>query len=226
MSVKGFSIALMALVQGMSFAHASEPVGVSLQATRVVIENGANEAHLGVTNSLRSPILVHSSFETISGEKSNAFMAIPPLFKLDENRTSRLRIVKTAELPQDKESVFYINVVSIPSSKNTGGSQLNIGLGQRIKVFYRPKNVEGNCQYAAQHLDWSYSKGVLRVNNPTQLSVSMIDFELQGERTKTTMLLPGQQAQWPMKMQKTERISFRYIDEYGGVRTQEVHLNN
>lgn len=226
MSVKGFSIALMALVQGMSFAHASEPVGVSLEATRVVIENGANEGHLGVVNSLQVPVLVHSSFENISGEKSNAFMAIPPLFKLDEKRTSRLRIVKTADLPQDKESVFYINVVSIPSSTNSSGSKLNIGLGQRIKVFYRPKDLVGDCQYAAQHLDWSYSKGVLRVHNPTQLSVSMIDFEVQGKQSKTSMLLPGQQAQWSIKAQKLERLSFRYIDEYGGVRTQEVLLNN
>ena len=216
----GFAVASLFFCQGLSLGHAAEKGGVSLESTRVVFREGANEATLGVSNSLSEPVLVHSSFEHVSGEKSNAFMAIPPLFKLDADRTSRMRIVKVAELPQDRESVFFIHVVSIPS----GNKKLNIGLGQRIKVFYRPKGLVGDCEYAAQNLSWSFTDGKLIAHNPTQLSVSMIDIDVQGTTFKTSMLLSGDRVEFPIKRNRLQRFSFRYIDEYGALRTQEVQL--
>ena len=217
---KGFAVASMLVFQSMSLGYAAENGGVSLESTRVVFQEGSNEATLGVSNSLSVPVLVHSSFEQISGEKTNAFMSIPPLFKLDEKRTSRLRIVKTEKLPQDRESVFFIHVVAIPS----GNAKLNIGLGQRIKVFYRPKGLVGDCEYAARNLSWSFTNGNLIAHNPTQLSVSMIDIDVKGKSTKTSMLLPGERLELPVKVNKLQTFSFRYIDEYGAIRTQEVLL--
>ena len=216
----GFAVASLLFCHSMSLGYAAEKGGVSLESTRVVFQEGAKETTLGVSNSLSVPVLVHSSFEQISGEKSNAFMSIPPLFKLDENRTSRLRIAKVAELPQDRESVFFIHVVAIPS----GNAKLNIGLGQRIKVFYRPKGLVGDCEYAARNLSWSFTNGKLIAHNPTQLSVSMIDIDVQGKNTKTSMLLPGDRFELPVKLNKLQGFSFRYIDEYGAIRTQEVQL--
>lgn len=48
-------------------------------------------------------------------------MALPPLQRLDGAQKGVVRITKTAEvglLPQDRESLFYLNVREIPPAPN------------------------------------------------------------------------------------------------------------
>ncbi|MCV5920354.1 fimbria/pilus periplasmic chaperone, partial [Escherichia coli] len=73
--------------------------------------------------------------------KKTPFIITPPLFKLDPEKNNILRIVNiTHGLPQDRESVYWVNVKAIPSKSDDSENKnvLQIAVRTRIKLFYRP----------------------------------------------------------------------------------------
>ncbi|MDR9616866.1 fimbria/pilus periplasmic chaperone [Providencia rettgeri] len=75
-------------------------------------------------------------------ETTNApFIVTPRINKIAANEGVQLRIRFLGKnLPMDRESVYYLNVLDIvPKSKNTQGmNTLQLAIKTRIKVFYRP----------------------------------------------------------------------------------------
>ena len=58
-----------------------------------------------------------------SGVDKIAFIITPPLFRLDGHQENMLRIVRVGDdLPKDKESLYWMNIKSIPSTEHTGKS--------------------------------------------------------------------------------------------------------
>ena len=195
-----------------------------MDRTRVVIEGGKTEESLGVLNYLKHPVLVQTSFFTSNNEKSSAFLASPPLYRLDAQRSNRIRIHQVESLPEDIESVFWIQVTFIPTTSSNAQQKMGLGYGQRIKLFYRPKNLQGDCRYVADQLKWDYQNGILFVQNPTKLSISMVRLDINGQSINTQMLMPNSKFQWKLPTKQLQKFSFKYIDEYGGLRTKEVQL--
>ncbi|MCC3264159.1 fimbria/pilus periplasmic chaperone, partial [Paenibacillus polymyxa] len=75
------------------------------------------------------------------------FIITPPLFKLSPTKNNVLRIVNTSDaLPQDRESVYWVNVKSIPARSEDAENKnvLQIAVRTRLKLFYRPAGLKGN----------------------------------------------------------------------------------
>ncbi|WP_164097135.1 fimbria/pilus periplasmic chaperone, partial [Serratia marcescens] len=71
-------------------------------------------------------------------------------------------------LPQNQESLFYLNVLDIPpnASVNDGKNVVKFAIQNRIKLFYRPESVAGVTQASFHHLDLKQKgKNVLLKNN-------------------------------------------------------------
>ena len=219
-----FLLPLMFSVSTLSPVHAQEIDGVTVDRTRVVIDGGKAEATLGISNFLKQPVLVQTSFLDFDKTKSSSFLASPPLYRLDARRSNRIRIIKVEALPDDVESVFWIQVTFIPTTSKNEQAQMGVGYGQRIKLFYRPKNLQGDCRYVADQLKWDYQGGTLTVQNPTKLSISMVKLNLNGQSIDANMLMPNSKFQWKLPNKQLQGFSFKYIDEYGGLRTKEVQL--
>lgn len=217
-SLLTFSLATVLSTQ----VQASE--GVSLDRTRIVIDGGKVEESLGVINHLKHPVLVQTSFLNASLENSSAFLASPPLYRLDAQRSNRVRVVKVESLPDDVESVFWVQVTFVPTTSIDVQQKVGLGYGQRIKLFYRPKNLQGDCQYVADHLQWNYKDGILSVKNPTKLSISMLRLEIDGKRVNADMVMPQSNFEWKLPNVKSQQFSFKYLDEYGGIRSKEVRF--
>lgn len=65
------------------------------------------------------------------------FVVTPSFFKVKANGQQTLRIIKaTDHLPQDRESVYWLNLQDIPPALK--GSGLAIALRTKMKLFYRP----------------------------------------------------------------------------------------
>ena len=215
---------LMLSISTLSSVQAKEPDGVGLDRTRVVIDGGKAEATLGVSNFLKKPVLVQTSFLDSKKLNSSAFLASPPLYRLDAQSSNRIRILQVESLPDDIESVFWVQVTFIPTTSTTEQRQMGIGYGQRIKLFYRPKNLQGDCRYVADQLKWDFQGGTLSVQNPTKLSISMVTLDLNGKSIDAQMLMPNSKFPWKLPNKQLQGFSFKYIDEYGGLRTKEVQL--
>lgn len=217
-------LSLMLSISALSSAQAQALDGVTIDRTRVVINGGKAEGTLGVSNFLNKPVLVQTSFLDLKKKKTSAFLASPPLYRLDAQKSNRIRILKVESLPDDVESVFWVQVTFIPTSSTNEQRQMGIGYGQRIKLFYRPKNLQGDCRYVADELKWNYQNGSLSVQNPTKLSISMVKLNLNGQSIDANMLMPNSKFQWKLPNQPLHAFSFQYIDEFGGLRTKEVQL--
>ena len=197
--------------------------GVGLDRTRVLIENSENEAQLGVLNSLSTPVLVYTSFLDVNGNPVNTFTAVPPIYRMEAKKNNRIRIVRVADLPGDRESVYWVNVVTVPGGEFKS-NQLKILQGQRIKIFYRPKSINASCHSAAEALRWTIRNNVLKVENPSPVSVSMTQMKIDGSTFKAKMLLPYQHHEWDITgiKPKASEFKFYHVNEHGALQIKSV----
>jgi chaperone protein EcpD len=100
----------------VSSAHAS----VVISGTRVVYQAKEREVTVKLSNEGSSPALVQVWLDTgnpnaTPDESDVPFTLTPPLFRLDPKKGQSLRLIYTQEpLPQDKESLFWLNVLEVP----------------------------------------------------------------------------------------------------------------
>lgn len=69
----------------------------------------------------------------------------PPVIRVAANSGQQLKIKKLANnLPGDRESLFYLNVLDIPpnSDENKDKNIIKFALQNRIKLIYRPPGVQ------------------------------------------------------------------------------------
>ena len=61
--------------------------------------------------------MIQSWVETLNGGAEKApFIITPPLYRLDKDQQNVERIVLAGALPQDKESLYWLNIKAIPAA--------------------------------------------------------------------------------------------------------------
>lgn len=197
--------------------------GIVLGATRVVYSGDAKEASLTVDNhSSKQYFLVQSWVDDKDGNKKVPFSITPPLFRLNANKENMLRIMKTdGQLPNDRESVYWINVKAIPPAPEAGESQnvLQLAIKTRIKLFYRPADLPGKVEESPKALQWSVQGGELIAKNPTAYSVTLDSVTLSGSEIKNVnLVMPKSEAHFKLPGGlKGKQVVFTTINDYGGV---------
>lgn len=132
------------------FFTASAQAGVIIGGTRIIYNGDKKETSISVKNPYKSSYLIQSWSD--AGEKSSdksPFMVTPPLFRLDAGQENNLRIIRTGgNLPEDRESLYWMNIKSIPSTteKQDNVNTLQIAVKTRIKLIYRPQSLAGQRQ--------------------------------------------------------------------------------
>lgn len=205
----------------MGLAHTSW-AGVVVGGTRVVYEGAKKETSISVRNPEKAtPYLIQSWIEDVSaaGTKKAPFIMTPPLFRLDGGQENVLRIIRTGgEIPQDKESVFWVNIKSIPSSEQSDNNKLQISVKTRIKLFYRPANLSGNVADAYKALTFTRSNNQLTVKNPSPYYVSFYQVSVGGKEIKDAgMVAPHNSLTWTLPVGATGSVSWQAINDYGGI---------
>ncbi len=204
--------------------------GVVVNGTRVIYPAQAREVTVQLDNVGDAPSLVQAwvdaGDQTQTAENSDApFMLTPPISRVESGRSQALRLVFTgADLPADRESVFWLNVLDVPPSPQAGGEEQNylqVAFRSRIKLFYRPKGLLGTANDAPQALRWQYRDGQLRVSNATAYHVTLAEvyaLDAAAERVlerQGRMVGPHQNLQFDSS-EKVERVRFISINDYGG----------
>ncbi len=88
--------------------------------TRIIFNGNEKASSLKIENqSKQLPYLAYSWIEDEKGNKDDTFLvALPPIQRLNPSAISQVRIVKqdkARSLPQDRETLFWMNVKAIPS---------------------------------------------------------------------------------------------------------------
>lgn len=80
-----------------------------------------------------------------------------------------LRIIRTGgNLPEDRESMYWLDIKSIPSSNpDNKHNTLMLAVKAEFKLIYRPKALTQKPEEVADRLTWSRQGRTLTVKNPT-----------------------------------------------------------
>ena len=142
---------------------------VVMTGTRVIYPATAKEKTLQLTNTDAHPNLVQVWLDKgnpkSTVESADApFVVNPQIFRMEPHAGQMVRLIYTGEgLPQDRESVFWLNVLEVPSSSpdkadaaasNNSAGKLQVAFRSQLKLFYRPAKLKGVAADAAQQLKW------------------------------------------------------------------------
>ncbi|ASW02136.1 fimbria/pilus periplasmic chaperone [Paraburkholderia aromaticivorans] len=216
-------------------AHASVTIG----GTRVVYPLEQREVTVKLDNDSKAPSLVQvwiddGNTDAKPGEIKVPFVITPPIFRMDAKKAQTLRVMYTGEpLPQDRESVYWLNVLDIPPKAGSApdANTLSLAYRTRIKIFVRPGKLPGKPEDAAAQLNWKIAasadgKGqAVSVSNPTPyyVSFSEIDVESSGHTFRNEqggMVAPRTSVILPIaKMNAVAagaKVRYIAISDYGG----------
>lgn len=222
------------------FVSGSTYAGVVINNTRVVFPGNEKEVTVQLTNAGKKPVLVQSWIDTGDDNAKPEtikvpFILTPPVNRLNENKSQTLRIrsIKPSNLPEDKESVFWLNVLEVPSVKeDTLPNRLQVAVRHRIKLFYRPQAINDINQVtnAAEKLQWQVSGNkLIAINNsPYFISLASITAITDGKNSSIEgeMVEPKSQKEFALgKLNTIQNIDFEYINDWGALKKHKFTFN-
>ncbi len=210
----------LACLAPASFADQNVIGGISLGATRVIYPMDAKQVSLPiVNNNNKERFLINSWIETTDEKKSKEFLITPPLFVAEANSENTLRIVSLAtQLPQDRESVFWVNVKAIPSIDKENlvdKNVLQLAVLSRIKLFIRPTTLKTKPEAALTNIKFSKSSEGVFVNNPSPYHISFVNVYIDNTKLPNIMAAPLSQTKISTKTGSS--LSYQTVNDYGGL---------
>lgn len=208
----GLAVALLPL------ALMTANAGVIIGGTRVIFEGAKKETTINITNPDNTPYLIQSWIDMQDGVAGKApFIITPPLYRLDGGQKNLERIVMTGSLPQEQESLFWLNIKAIPSASKQMNT-LQIAVKTRIKLIYRPEGLRASTpEEQANKLTWQQSGNAIQVNNPTPYVINFNEITLGGRKLDdVTYVLPGASARFLLPEGVSgHSLTFKVINDYG-----------
>lgn len=202
----------------MSPAHAA----LSMDATRYIFPGDKDSVAVTVTNESKKTFGGQAWVDNITEKDTRpTFVVTPSFFKLKSDGKQVLRIIQATDLPQDKESVYWLNLQDIPPAME--GSGLAVALRTRVKLFYRPAALLKDRKGAEAGMKVEAGPGASSLVNTTPyiFVISAVTtaggqpLKLSPDATdKLLMFMPGDHVTVPTGAAKVESV-----DDYGAVTT-------
>lgn len=200
--------------------------GIALGSTRVVYPEGQKQVQLAVTNNdEKGSYLIQSWIEDERGEKVDSFIMTPPLFSMKGKKENSLRIIDATndQLPKDKESLYWINVKAIPAMDKAKANEnyLQFAIISRIKLYYRPSNLDIPPEQAPKQLSFSREKGMLKLYNPTPYYLTVTDLKMDNKNLDNVLVPPKGNASVKVPfVSNVGKITYKTINDYGALTEQ------
>lgn len=163
------------------------------------------------------------------------FVVQPTIFRIDPHTGRHVNLIFTGKnLPQDRESLFYLNLVQIPPHhSNLKSNRLAILIRHRIKIFYRPASLDSDIANVEKQIKFSnVTTAGIEINNnsPYHLSLSSLMAEgTSGQKVNfvPTMISPFSNKKTAVKSGDVVNfnpinIVFSYISDLGG-KVERIH---
>lgn len=205
--------------------------GIVLERTRVIYDASKKEAALPLANhSEKMPYLLQSWVENSNNSSRGPFIVTPPLFRLDAGEDSTLRIIKAdGQVPNDRESMYFINVRAIPAQNKAdlaNTNTLTLVFKTRIKIFYRPKGLNGKARDAFKALEFGISANQLTIYNPSAYHVVFAGLSLDNVNLtdKIEYIAPQERKIIAINATTGRTVKWAAINDFGGSTAPETRL--
>lgn len=212
---------------------------VVIAGTRVIYNAEEPEVTVRLANKGSMPGLVqvwvdHGEERATPTGINVPFTVAPPIARINPGKAQTLRIFYTGEaLPQDRESVFWLNVLEVPPEPDKAGpaqNYLQMSVLSRIKLFFRPKGLSGNAGTAPAQLTWRLMRDAsgwaIEVRNPTAYHVSFAGIEVTSGSSRASfddggMVDPAGTGRFALHGSVSpgagSTVHYRAINDFGGV---------
>lgn len=215
---------------------AQQDSGLRFSTARIVYQQSdKGGAYAELENSSAAPYLIQSWLTSVDPDTGlpnpqrsegmdSPFMVTPPLTRLAPGERYRWRIqrVNEGQLPEDKESVFYIALKAIPTTNNQGVQAGEFVLSPVIylKMLYRPQRLENTrIDNVVRQLRFERQGEYLVVNNPTPLSMTFASLQVGAypipDTTLSRMVSPFSEQRYPLPKSAKGDVLWRVLNEYG-----------
>lgn len=222
------------------FFSQSVSSSIVVTGTRVIYPEGANSMAIQLTNKGKNSALVQSWTDSgdLNSTPENAntpFYISPPIIKIDALQGQQLNLKKLDEpgrkLPDNIESVFYLNILDIPKASDNakGKNALQLVTRSRIKIFYRPKSLTLSPDNITDKLSYKLSNGNIVVKNdsPYHLTIASITTKENKNSSliESEMISPLSSKELPLKNKiNGNNLLMTYVDDYGVFKVKPIKL--
>ncbi|ARB86381.1 pilus assembly protein [Yersinia intermedia] len=223
-------ILVLSLIAGNIPTYAA----MTISGTRVIFPAAQKEVNIRTNNKGAEPALVQvwvddGSSNTKINDVKIPFMVTPPVFRVEGGKGQSVRMIYNGmALPQDKESVFWFNMLEIPAvqKENSDKNKLELAFRTRIKIFYRPTTLDSSSEQQKEKLQWELvndsQKGQgVKVTNPTPyyFSFDSGDVTAGGKKVElnTEMLAPHSTLVFypKNKVSGISAMNYKLLNDYG-----------
>lgn len=199
----------------------SHAAGIQVGRTRIVYDANKKEIALPLINQDNElPWLIQSWTDTGDGKTRGPFIVTPPLFRLDPQKEQSLRIAWSgAAFPTDRESLFWVNVRTIPAvaREDEQKNVLRLIYKTRLKLFWRPKGLKGSTNENCKNLRFSRQGTTLRATNEGDYYSVFDSVRLDNVSVvKADWVAPKSSVDIPLPPSASgQSVSWRCITDYG-----------
>ncbi|HAT3671062.1 TPA: fimbrial chaperone [Klebsiella oxytoca] len=213
---------------------------IVISGTRVIYPQSAKDVTVKMENRGTKPLLVQSWLDdgrdTVNPQELKLpFIVTPPVSRIDPSKGQTVRITWTQQpLAQDRESLFWFDVLEVPPKAKDGDSQnvLQLAFRTRIKMFFRPDGLPGDPAIAAGNLKWSQQGTALIANNssPYYVSMAKATVTVNGKKIEVDShtIPPLSNETIPVKNAPALRggkIEYTAINDFGGTEKHQAAIN-
>lgn len=224
---------------------------VVINGTRIVFNAKDKESVVQLKNNGKNPYLLQVWIDdgdpkSKPGEVKVPFIITPPVIRIDPGKGQAVRIISTnPALPQDRETLFWFNMLEVPPKPTemikSGSNLLQLAFRTRIKLFYRPANLQQGPLEAYKNLKITLKNNSLNIvnNSPYFITLSKLEVrkpkgsEVLASVDKFTkrMIEPKGEMTLPISIKKTTSLNgqslfYSVVNDYGGESTNEQVLQN
>ncbi|MCW9507524.1 molecular chaperone [Klebsiella oxytoca] len=172
------------LLSAMVIPFASN-ASVVINATRVIYPAQSKYVNVQLVNRSKTTHLVQSWIDT--GNPSAApetiktpFSLTPPVVKMapNEGQALKLSIINSGLMPDDRESVYWLNVLDVPpvpEGATKGENYLQVALRSRIKLLYRPHSLSEPDNEMMKKVSVRQQSGAVCLKNDTPYYITITE---------------------------------------------------
>jgi len=207
--------------------------GVYIYGTRIIYPAAQKEVTVQLMNQGDRSALVQAwiddgDTQTPPEKLQVPFLLTPPVVKVKGNTGQQLKIKFTqANLPQDRESIYYLNVLDVPpnDANNADVNKIKFALQNRIKLIYRPAGLSGVNKESFAHLNIKRAADGLVVENSSANWLTITEIKGAAKINKETLVLaPRAKLKLP-GAPHAGKYAVTLIDDYGNYLHDNIKSN-
>ncbi|QZI68314.1 molecular chaperone [Pseudomonas protegens] len=239
------SPAVLFLVGCLALMACQAQASVVIVGSRIIYPAQAQEKSLQLSNRSDHPSLVQAWVDRGNEESSPQtadapFIVTPPVFRIEGHTGQAVRLRFTGEkLPEDRESLFFLNVLEIPPTKADleGRSLFVVMPRHRLKVFYRPATIAQPLERLPALLELRLNREgndwLININNPTGYYATFAEANLLAGGQSAPLQLqnslpPFSSATWRVARSalagQPDTVQLRLVTDAGGSLEKRIAL--